>query len=89
MSVMSIITNCVHIAFTSKQLEYYLPFVANQNKIVLFFVFEVSGALQCAVTSGLEEAGCGRVAFASPCSSVRHPAQTHPTQPHHHTHLDF
>lgn len=40
MSIMSVITNCVHIAFTSTQLQYYLPFVANHNKLVLTFVFE-------------------------------------------------
>lgn len=40
MSLAAVVTNCVHIAITSKQLAFYLPFVANQNKIVLIFVFE-------------------------------------------------
>lgn len=43
MSIMSVVTNCVHIAFTSTQLTYYLPFIANQNRLVLTFVFEVRG----------------------------------------------
>ena len=47
MSIMSVVTNCVHIAFTSTQLTYYLPFIANQNRLVLTFVFEVRARPIC------------------------------------------
>lgn len=40
MSIMSLMTNCVHIAITSRVVGEYFPFL-RENRLVLIFVLEV------------------------------------------------